>query len=97
MTNKPKGDKSQWRTDFGMNKAKRQILCVSLRKWNATAAIPMIDALIYFFFIIPLLVIHLSAIETCIYVIQKLTLIGSTSSGFVQHTIHDFQNAVLTS
>ena len=49
-------------------------------------------------FNISLLTIHLSAIKTPInFVILKFSLIGSTSLGFAQITIHDFQNTVLNS
>ena len=41
-----------------------------------------------------LLIIYLSAIETLICR-REMSLIGSTSFGFAQNTIHDFQNTVL--
>ena len=40
-----------------------------------------------------LLTIYLSAIETLICP-REINLIGSTSFGFAQNTIHDFQNTV---
>ena len=43
-----------------------------------------------------LLNIYLRAIETLICR-REMSLIGSTSSGFAQNTIHDFQNTVLNS
>ena len=43
-----------------------------------------------------LLIIYLSAIETLICH-REMSLIGSTSFGFAQNTIHDFQNTVLNS
>ena len=43
-----------------------------------------------------LLIINLSAIETLICG-REMILIGSTSFGFVQNTIHVFQNTVLNS
>ena len=41
-----------------------------------------------------LLIIYFSAIETLICH-RGMSSIGSTSFGFPQHTIHDFQNTVL--
>ena len=43
-----------------------------------------------------LLIIYLSAFETLICR-REMSLIGSTSFGFAQNTIHDFQNTVLNS
>ena len=43
-----------------------------------------------------LLIIYLSAIERLICR-REISLIGSTSFGFAQNTIHDFQNTVLNS
>ena len=43
-----------------------------------------------------LLIIYLSAIETHICH-REMSLIGSTSFGFSQNTIHDFQNTILNS
>ena len=43
-----------------------------------------------------LLIIYLSAIEKLICR-RKMSLIGSSSFGFAQNTIHDFQNTVLNS
>ena len=43
-----------------------------------------------------LLVIYLSVIETLICR-REMSLIGSTSVGFAQNTIHDFQNTLLNS
>ena len=43
-----------------------------------------------------LLIIHLSAVETLICR-REMSLKGSTSFGFAQSTIHDFQNTVLNS
>ena len=43
-----------------------------------------------------LLITYLSAIETLVCG-RKMGLIGSTSFGFAQKTIHDFQNTVLNS
>ena len=52
-----------------------------------------IDALILFYFDTLLLIIYLSAIERLICR-REMSLIGSTSFGFAQNTIHDFQNTV---
>ena len=41
-----------------------------------------------------LLIIYLSAIET-LACRREMSLIGSTSFGFTQNMIHDFQNTVL--
>ena len=43
-----------------------------------------------------LLIICLSAIERLIWR-REMSLIGSTSFGFAQNTMHDFQNTVLNS
>ena len=43
-----------------------------------------------------LLIIYLSVIETLNWR-RKIRLIGSTSFGFAQNTIHDFRNTVLKS
>ena len=43
-----------------------------------------------------LLTIYLSAIETLICR-REMSLTGSTSFGFAQNTLHDFQNIVLNS
>ena len=43
-----------------------------------------------------LLIIYLSAIET-LTCRREMSLIGSTSFGFAQNTIHGFQNIVLNS
>ena len=43
-----------------------------------------------------LLIIYFSAIERLICR-REMSLIGSTSFGFAQYTIHDFQNTVLNS
>ena len=43
-----------------------------------------------------LLIIYLSAIETLVCR-REMSLIGSTSFGFAQNTIYDFQNTVLNS
>ena len=43
-----------------------------------------------------LLIIYLSAIETLLCR-REMSLIGSTSFGFAQNTIHDFQNTLLNS
>ena len=43
-----------------------------------------------------LLIVYLSAIETLICR-REMGLIGSTSFGFAQNTLHDFQNTVLNS
>ena len=42
-----------------------------------------------------LLIIYFSAIET-LFCRKELSLIGSTSFGFAQDTIQDFQNTVLS-
>ena len=47
-------------------------------------------------FLTLLLIIYLSAIETLICH-KEMSLIGSTSLGFAQNTIHDFQNTVMNS
>ena len=44
----------------------------------------------------PFLMTYLSGIKY-LFVMRKLSLIGSTSFGFAQNTIHDFQNTVLNS
>ena len=43
-----------------------------------------------------LLIIYLSAIETLICC-REMSLTGSTSVGFAQNTLHDFQNTLLNS
>ena len=43
-----------------------------------------------------LLIIYFSAIETLICP-REMSLLGSTSFGFAQNTIHDFQNTLLNS
>ena len=43
-----------------------------------------------------LLIIYLSAVET-LSRRREMSLIGSISSGFALHTIHEFQNTVLNS
>ena len=43
-----------------------------------------------------LLIKYLSAIETLVC-LREFSLRGSTSFGFAQNTIHDFQNTVLNS
>ena len=48
------------------------------------------------YFHTPLLIMYLSAIERLISR-REMSLIGSTSFGFAQNTIHDFQNTVLNS
>ena len=57
--------------------------------------VEIIDALIVYFHTL-LLFIYLSAIERLICR-REMSLIGSTSFGFAQNTIHDFQNTVLNS
>ena len=60
-------------------------------------SVAIIDALILFSLIrCCKLYIYLSAIETRVCR-REVSLIGSTSAGFAQNTIHDFQNAVLKS
>ena len=54
-------------------------------------SVVIIDALFLF-----LLIIYLSAIEAFICR-REMSVIGSTSFGFAQNTIHDFQNTVLIS
>ena len=39
MTNKPKHEQAQERTDFGMNTVRWQRLCLSLRQENAVAGL----------------------------------------------------------
>ena len=76
---------------------------VSLRQYNDIGvtdismkeeSVAIIDVLILFNTL--LLIIYLSAIETLICR-REMRLIGSTSFGFAQKTIHDFQNTVLNS
>ena len=43
-----------------------------------------------------LLITYLNTIETLVCC-REMSLIGSTSFGFAQNTIHDFQNTVLNS
>ena len=57
-------------------------------------SVAIINAMILFIFYTLLLIVHLSAIETLICR-REMSLIGSTSFGFAQNTIHDFQNTVL--
>ena len=57
-------------------------------------SVAIIDTLILFNTL--LLIIYLSAIET-LTCRSEMSLIGSTSFGFAQNTIHDFQNTVLNS
>ena len=75
MTNKRKDEQAQGRTDFGMNTAWCQRLCISLRQWNAIAVIDVFNKKsipIYdrcsnpVYFNTPLLIIYLSAMETLI-------------------------------
>ena len=56
----------------------------------------MIDALIRFFFQYSVFNCILSAIET-LFVIEKLSLMGSTFFGTAQTMIHNFQNTLLNS
>ena len=56
-------------------------------------SVAIIDALILSFYT-QLLIIHLSVLEILICR-RELSLIRSTSFGFAQKTIHDFQNTVL--
>ena len=48
------------------------------------------------YFVAILLILYLSAIETPVCG-REMSLKGSTSFGFAQNTIHDFQNTVLNS
>ena len=49
MTNEPKDEQPQGRTDFGMNTARWQRFRVALRQWNFQLKnIPKIDAFIQF-------------------------------------------------
>ena len=59
-------------------------------------SVAIIDALILFFFNTLLLIIYLSAIETLVCR-REMSLIGSTTFGFAQNKIHNFQNTVLNS
>ena len=61
-----------------------------------TERVAIIDALILFYFHTLLLIIYLSAIEKLICC-REMSLIGSTSFGFAQDTMHNFQNIVLNS
>ena len=100
---RPKDENAQERTDFRMNTANRQWMCVSLHQWNAEApidifnnnkknkekTIPMVDALIQFMLIFHLLVIYLSAIETEIALCRVY---------FIRvYTNYDFQTTILNS
>ena len=53
-------------------------------------SVAITHAPILFFFHTLLLIIYLSAVKTLICH-RKMSLIGSTSFGFAQNTIHDFQ------
>ena len=59
-------------------------------------SVAITDAPMLLYFYTLLLIIYLRAIETLICR-RKLSLIGCTSFGFAQNTIHDFQNTVLNS
>ena len=50
----------------------------------------------FFYFHMLLLIIYLTAIERLICR-REMSITGSTSFGFTQNTIHDFQNTVLNS
>ena len=56
----------------------------------------MIDALIHFILILRCS-LNIRVLSKHLYVLQKLSLIGSTSFGFAQNTLHDFGNTVLNS
>ena len=58
--------------------------------------VSIVDALFLFRFHTLLLIINLSAIERLICR-RNMSLIGSTSFGIAQNTIHDFLNTVLNS
>ena len=99
MKNKPRR-KSKGRTDFRMSTIRRQ-MCESLRPWNAIAATDNIfdkkKEYSYYrypnsvYFNIPLLIIYLINYRNTYLSLQKLCLIGLTSFGFAQNTLHDFQ------
>ena len=57
-------------------------------------SVAIIDVLTVYFTL--LLILYLSAIETLVSR-REMSLIGSTSFGFAQNTIDDFQNTVLNS
>ena len=59
-------------------------------------SVAIIEALILFILILLLLIIYLSVIETLISS-KEMSIIRSTSFGFAQNTIHDFQNTILNS
>ena len=56
----------------------------------------MIDALIQFISIL-CRKLYIWVLSKHLFVIQKFRLIGSTSFGFAQNTLHGFQNTVLNS
>ena len=109
MTNKPV-EQDKWLTIsgtkwFGDKLRKVTMVGVSLHQYNEIAVINLFNKKrkccnhqyrhsVYFYTL--LLIIYLSAIETLICR-REMSLIGSTSFGFAQNTIHDFQNTVYNS
>ena len=107
MTNKP-DERDKGLTISGTNwfgDELRQVTKagVSLRQYNDILVIDIFNKKrkrcnhrcpdsVYFLF----LIVYLSAIET-LTCRREMSLIGSTSFGFAQNTIHDFQNTVLNS
>ena len=106
MTNK--SERTRQRTNShgnGMNSVRWQKVGISLPKWNDIAVIDIFNekrkccnhrcpVSVYFHTL--LLIIYLSDIQTLICH-REMSLIGSTSFGFAQNAIHDFQNTVLNS
>ena len=96
---------SQGRTDLGDG------LCQATKAWSIIAPIERHSGIDIFikkkeccnhrchesvYFNTLLLIVYLSATDTLICR-REMGLIGSTSFGFAQNTIHDFQNTVLNS
>ena len=61
-----------------------------------TESFVIIDAPVSVNFHTVLEIMYLSAVEALVC-LREMSLKGSTSSGFAQNTIHDFQNTVLNS
>ena len=64
--------------------------------FNKKESVGIVDSPESLYFSTLLLIIYLRAIEIIIFH-REMSLIGSTSFGFAQNTIHDFQNTVLNS
>ena len=101
MTNKT--GQTRQRTNNLRNELIWQKVGVSLRRQNGIAVKDIFNETgkccnhryrVSVYFYTPLLITYLSAIGTLICR-REMSLIGSTSFGFAQNTMHDFQNTVL--